>query len=178
MAILISPSNNTGWGLMGCNRMYGGARVRSDAHPVRVRGHYRAAWGSRIGRVPRGRRRRRAALTVGEAAAVADAVGGPDAVADTIEAVVAEARRYGGRRRRGARRVRRSGRTALARRVRSLRRQVARARRVGRRAAAIAADAALAAAAPRRRRRRSVLWVRDAASGVRVPVTRSVSATV
>lgn len=45
MALLISPSNNTGWGL-GTKTMYGGAQRRSDNHPVRVRKHYRAPWGS------------------------------------------------------------------------------------------------------------------------------------
>lgn len=45
MALLISPSNNTGWGL-GTKSMYGGAQRRSDNHPVRVRKHYRAPWGS------------------------------------------------------------------------------------------------------------------------------------
>uniref|UniRef100_A0AAU6S539 Adenoviral core protein VII n=1 Tax=Pipistrellus pipistrellus adenovirus TaxID=3140007 RepID=A0AAU6S539_9ADEN len=56
MAVLITPSNNTGWGLglkgMYGGRLIGGARVRSDAYPVRVRKHYRAPWGS----VSRGRR--------------------------------------------------------------------------------------------------------------------------
>ena len=45
MAVLISPSNNTGWGL-GVKSMYGGARLFSDNHPVRVRRHYRAVWGA------------------------------------------------------------------------------------------------------------------------------------
>lgn len=56
MAVLISPSNNSGWGLglkgMYGGRLIGGARARSDAYPVRVRKHYRAPWGS----VSRGRR--------------------------------------------------------------------------------------------------------------------------
>ncbi|AKT26028.1 pVII [Equine adenovirus 2] len=53
MAILVSPSNNSGWGL-GLRSMYGGARKRSAEHPVRVRGHYRAAWGSKKGTRTRG----------------------------------------------------------------------------------------------------------------------------
>lgn len=50
MAVLISPSNNSGWGL-GVRGMFGGARERSSAYPVLVRQHYRAPWGS----VTRGR---------------------------------------------------------------------------------------------------------------------------
>lgn len=46
MAILISPSNNTGWGLLGRSAMFGGAKEKSDAHPVFVQSHYRAKWGS------------------------------------------------------------------------------------------------------------------------------------
>ncbi|UZF96923.1 pVII [Bovine adenovirus 10] len=42
MAVLLSPSNNTGWGLK--KTMYGGAQVRSDEHPVLVRQHFRAPW--------------------------------------------------------------------------------------------------------------------------------------
>ncbi|ALE15300.1 pVII [bottlenose dolphin adenovirus 2] len=49
MAILVSPSNNTGWGL-GLKTMYGGARVLSEHHPVKVVSHYRAQWGSKKGR--------------------------------------------------------------------------------------------------------------------------------
>lgn len=56
MAVLITPSNNTGWGLglkgMYGGRLIGGARVRSESYPVRVRKHYRAPWGS----ISRGRR--------------------------------------------------------------------------------------------------------------------------
>ncbi|AWY10558.1 pVII [Polar bear adenovirus 1] len=43
---LKSPSNNSGWGL-GLYRMYGGAKKRSAEHPVLVRKHYRAPWGSK-----------------------------------------------------------------------------------------------------------------------------------
>ena len=50
MAILVSPSNNSGWGL-GLRSMYGGARRLSPDHPVLVRRHYRANWGSLKGRV-------------------------------------------------------------------------------------------------------------------------------
>lgn len=45
MAVLISPSNNTGWGL-GVKSMYGGSKFRSAAHPVLVHQHYRAKWGA------------------------------------------------------------------------------------------------------------------------------------
>ena len=164
MAILISPSNNTGWGL-GTGSMYGGARVRSDAHPVKVRAHYRAPWGSLKGRVPRSR-----------APAAAPVIDPDDPVAATIEEVVAEARNYADRQRRRARRGRprrsaaQASGDAVRRRVRNLRAQVRRAR--SRRAAAAAASAAISAAAPRRRgRRRNVYWVRDAVTGQRVPVT-------
>lgn len=52
---LRSPANNTGWGL-GIRRLYGGARVRSEEHPVRVRQHYRAPWGSKKGKGPNTRK--------------------------------------------------------------------------------------------------------------------------
>lgn len=74
MSILVSPSNNSGWGL-GVKGMYGGARRRSEAHPVRVRRYYRARWGSVNGR------RNRARSTVDE----------------VIDSVVAQARRRGPR---------------------------------------------------------------------------------
>lgn len=67
MAVLISPSNNTGWGL-GVRSMFGGARVRSNEHPVLVRQHYRAAWGSR-----NNRRRRAVAPAVAAVRAAARA---------------------------------------------------------------------------------------------------------
>ncbi|BBF72831.1 pVII [Mastadenovirus eidoli] len=70
MAILVSPSNNTGWGL-GRNYMYGGAREFSDDTPVHVREYYRAPWGSKKGRVVRRRRAARAAANIVEAAAEA-----------------------------------------------------------------------------------------------------------
>lgn len=71
MSILISPSNNTGWGLRFPSKMFGGAKKRSDQHPVRVRGHYRAPWGAH----KRGRT-------------------GRTTVDDAIDAVVEEARNY------------------------------------------------------------------------------------
>lgn len=74
MSILVSPSNNSGWGL-GVKGMYGGARRRSEAHPVRVRRYYRAMWGAVNGRRNRNR------STIDEA----------------IESVVARARRGGPR---------------------------------------------------------------------------------
>lgn len=49
MAVLISPSNNSGWGL-GVKGMYGGSKYRSLAHPVLVKRHYRAKWGTVSGR--------------------------------------------------------------------------------------------------------------------------------
>lgn len=55
MAILISPTNNTGWGL-GTHRLFGGAKQKSDQHPIFVQAHYRARWGSRGRRSKRGRR--------------------------------------------------------------------------------------------------------------------------
>lgn len=45
MAVVISPSNNTGWGL-GVRSMYGGAKEKSAQHPVYVSAHYRAGWGT------------------------------------------------------------------------------------------------------------------------------------
>lgn len=74
MSILVSPSNNTGWGL-GVKGMYGGARRRSELHPVRVRRYYRARWGSVNGRRNRFR----------------------NTVDDVIDSVVARARRRGPR---------------------------------------------------------------------------------
>lgn len=65
--------------------------MRSAVHPVPVRAHYRAAWGSRVGR--RGR-----------VAAVVDAP--LDPVDETIEDVVRAARVYRPRRRRYYRRAR------------------------------------------------------------------------
>ncbi|AWO77104.1 pVII [Tree shrew adenovirus 1] len=85
MAILVSPSNNSGWGL-GVKSMYGGARKRSAAHPVLVKKHYRAPWGTN----------RRSA-----AAAAADAT---EAVAEAVaETVAARVRRRRRPRRRRAR---------------------------------------------------------------------------
>lgn len=98
MAILVSPGNNTGWGL-GLKSMYGGARLQSDAHPVRVMEHYRARWGSKKGRVPRGRVRKRRTTSQ-----ELDAV---------IDSVIAEARRDYDRK---TRRRRRPGATRRRRR--------------------------------------------------------------
>ncbi|ARQ79752.1 pVII [Bat mastadenovirus WIV17] len=90
MAILVSPSNNTGWGLTK-TYMYGGAREFSDDTPVHVREYYRAPWGSKKGRVVRRRRRRRAA-----ARAVED-------IAEAAAEAVAEATTRRKRKRRGRR---------------------------------------------------------------------------
>ena len=211
MSILISPSNNTGWGLRAPSKMYGGARQRSTQHPVRVRGHFRAPWGALKGRV-------RARTTVDDVIdqVVADArnytpaaapVSTVDAVIDSvvadarnytpataapvstvdavIDSVVADARRYArakSRRRRIARRHRstpamRAARALLRRARRTGRRAMLRAARRAasgasagrtRRRAATAAAAAIASMS--RPRRGNVYWVRDAATGVRVPV--------
>lgn len=181
MSILISPSNNTGWGL-GSTRMYGGAKTRSSQHPVRVRGHYRAPWGAhtrgRTGRttvddvidsvVADARKYRRPAASAGS---TVDAV---------IDEVVANARDYARRRRRLrrrrrptaamraaralVRRARRVGRRAMLRAARRAATPTGRARR---RAAAAAASAIANLAAPRRG---NVYWVRDSVTGMRVPV--------
>nr|WBV74359.1 pVII [Bat mastadenovirus BtSY2] len=45
MAVVVSPSNNTGWGL-GLRGLYGGAKQKSAQHPVYVSSHYRAGWGT------------------------------------------------------------------------------------------------------------------------------------
>ncbi|QFX65725.1 pVII [Mastadenovirus porcusquartum] len=71
MSMLMSPANNTGWGLLGSSMLYGGARKRSAEHPVKVRAHYRAPWGTHTGRV-------RAATAVAQA--VAEEIGAPEAV--------------------------------------------------------------------------------------------------
>lgn len=62
MAVVVSPSNNTGWGL-GLRGLYGGAKQKSAQHPVYVNSHYRAGWGtlkrsSRSGKRRGGRRSR------------------------------------------------------------------------------------------------------------------------
>ncbi|QNQ79213.1 pVII L2 core protein precursor [Mastadenovirus porcusquartum] len=71
MSMLMSPANNTGWGLLGSSMLYGGARKRSAERPVKVRAHYRAPWGTHTGRV-------RAATAVAQA--VAEEIGAPEAV--------------------------------------------------------------------------------------------------
>lgn len=73
MAVLISPSNNSGWGL-GVKGMYGGAKRRSANAPILVKRHYRARWGAVNGR---------------RAATKADLL-----LDDTINRVVRSARRY------------------------------------------------------------------------------------
>lgn len=168
MAILISPSNNTGWGL-GCKTMYGGARSLSADHPVLVRRHYRASWGSRRGRVP--------APTVDITA---------DPVADVVEAVAAST----ARRRRTRRRRRASAAVRVARAlVRGARRRLARRGRVRRTKDPVAdvvraVEETARANPPRRSSRiraravttvnslapRNIYWVRDQ-NGQRIPVT-------
>ncbi len=192
MSILISPSNNTGWGLLRApSKMFGGARKRSDQHPVRVRGHYRAPWGAH----KRGRTGTAGRTTVDEAidSVVEQARNYTPAVSTVdaaIESVVRGARRYAkakSRRRRVARRHRRRPGSAAKRAAAALLR---RARRTGRRAAMRAARrlaAGITTVAPRARRRAAaaaaaaisdlatrrrgnVYWVRDSVSGTRVPV--------
>lgn len=128
MAILISPSNNTGWGL-GSHRLFGGAREKSDQHPVYVSAHYRASWGSRgrSRRSKRGGRSRRRVMdpkTEAEMVAVIDEVArnGPPAARAVLEA----ARRVGAYNLRRARKLTPAGRAYMHARARRL---VQRARR-------------------------------------------------
>lgn len=179
MAILVSPSNNTGWGL-GCKSMYGGARRLTEHHPVLVRRHFRASWGSKRGRstVP----------TV----AITD-----DPVADVVNAIAEGTTR---RRRRAERRRRRRQATSAMRAaralVRSARRRLARRGRVRRTRNPVAdvvraVEEATRANPPRRSARirartvatvnpvgpRNIYWVRDQ-SGKRIPVTSRPSRAV
>lgn len=134
--------------------MYGGARMLSPDHPVLVRRHFRASWGSRKGRTPRPSKM-----------IITD-----DPVADVVNAVAAaSSRRRGGRRRR---RVSKMVITddpvadvvnAVA--AASSRRQ----RRQARRAARNAARPPLKLRLRRMRTRNNVYWVRNE-NGVRVPV--------
>ncbi|BBE29309.1 pVII [Bat mastadenovirus] len=118
MAILISPTNNTGWGL-GTHRLFGGAKQKSDQHPVFVQAHYRAQWGSR------GRRARRKSRkipldpkTEAEMVATIDEVArnGPPAARAVLEA----ARRVGAYDLRRARRLTPAGKAYMAARARRL----------------------------------------------------------
>ncbi|AIT70978.1 core protein precursor pVII [Simian adenovirus DM-2014] len=181
MSILISPSNNTGWGL-GVNKMYGGAKHRSNQHPVRVRGHYRAPWGAYS------RNRRPAERTTVDDvidSVVADArnynspaAASPSTVDAVIDSVVADARAYA-RQKRRSRRARRSlsrptaamqaARNLLRRARRTSRRALTRQIRAGRNRRRAAVQAAAAIARLATPQRGNVYWVRDA-SGVRVPV--------
>ncbi|ARE31885.1 pVII [red squirrel adenovirus 1] len=109
MAVLISPSNNSGWGL-GMKSMYGGAKSWTESHPVMVRKHFRARWGSKSGR--------KVVTTT--------------TVDDAIEAVVRRARR--GKRRRGrGRRIPSASTSFLSRALQRIqRRRRARTRRTRR----------------------------------------------
>ncbi|AUG71837.1 pVII [Rhesus adenovirus 64] len=180
MSILISPDNNTGWGL-GSGKMYGGAKRRSSQHPVRVRGHFRAPWGA----YKRGLSGRTAVDDTIDAV-IADArrynpgpvASAASTVDSVIDSVVAGARAYARRKRRLHRRRRPTAAMLAARAV------LRRARRVGRRAMRRAAanasagrarrqaarQAAAAIASMARPRRGNVYWVRDSVTGVRVPV--------
>ncbi|ALE30393.1 pVII [Simian adenovirus 16] len=179
MSILVSPSNNTGWGFSS-TKMYGGAKRRSADHPVRVRGHFRAPWGAH-------KRGRTGRTTVDEVidSVVADAgryvrpasaaAAAASTVDSVIDSVVADARAYARRKRRLHRRRRptaamRAARAVLrrARRVgRQALRRAASNVRVRRRAARQAAAAISRMSAPRRG---NVYWVRDSVTGLRVPV--------
>ncbi|UZE90824.1 L2 core protein precursor pVII [Human adenovirus 40] len=178
MSILISPDNNTGWGLSSAG-MYGGAKRRSSQHPVRVRGHYRAPWGA----YTRGVISRRTTVDDVIDSVVADAQRYTRPVATStvdsvIDSVVANARRYAQRKRRLQRRRRRPTAAMTAARA-VLRRAQRIGRRAMRRAAASASagrarrqaarQAAAAIASMAQPRRGNIYWVRDA-SGVRVPV--------
>nr|AJW67398.1 pVII [white-throated monitor adenovirus 1] len=60
MSILMSPSNNTGWGCsIGTGRIRGTGVVFTPAQPVRVRSYYRAQWGQKTNRTPYKKIRRR-----------------------------------------------------------------------------------------------------------------------
>ncbi|AEM06271.1 pVII [Bat adenovirus 2] len=115
MAILISPTNNTGWGL-GTHRLFGGAKQKSDEHPIFVQAHYRARWGSR------GRRKRAKhpldPKTEAELVATIDEVArnGPPAARAVLEA----ARRVGAYDLRRARKLTPAGKAYLAARVRRI----------------------------------------------------------
>lgn len=163
MALLVSPSNNTGWGL-GCKSMYGGARTLSANHPVLVRKHYRASWGSRRGRTPQ--------PTVPITS---------DPVADVVNAISVARRR-----RRGKRAIRTAAQKMARALVKNAKRRLAR-RGIVRRTRDPVADVVRAvqetvrANPPRRSARlrartvvsgapRNIYWVRGA-DGVRVPVT-------
>ncbi|ADZ39841.1 pVII [Simian adenovirus 49] len=178
MSVLISPSNNTGWGL-GVSKMYGGAKRRSSEHPVRVRGHYRAPWGAhKRGRTGRTTVDEVIDSVVADAANYTPGAAGPSTVDSVIDSVVANARAY-------ARRKQRRRRAAAARRLtpamRAARAVLRRARRVGRQALRRAASnarvrrraarrAAAAISRMSRGRRGNVYWVRDSVTGLRVPV--------
>lgn len=132
MAVLISPSNNTGWGL-GTSRMFGGARTKSAQHPVFVHAHYRARWGSHGRRARVGRRtgRRAGPMDAATAAAVEATIdevarnGPPGArAAITVARRVANGR-YNLRR---TRRLTPAGRAVLAARARRLARAARRGR--------------------------------------------------
>lgn len=105
MAVLISPSNNSGWGL-GVKNMYGGSRSWSENTPVVVRKHFRARWGSKSGR--------RVVTTT--------------TVDDAIESVV---RRYTRPRRRRGRRIPSAGASFISRALSRIQRR--RSRRLRRR---------------------------------------------
>ncbi|AKC34847.1 pVII [Skunk adenovirus 1] len=125
MAILISPSNNTGWGL-GTHRLFGGAKQKSDQHPVYVQAHYRAQWGSLGRHRRRGRKQRRRVRfatpldpqTAAEMAATIDEVArnGPPVARTVLEA----ARRVGAYDLRRTRKLTPAGRALMQARIRRL----------------------------------------------------------
>ncbi|AAB38721.1 protein VII precursor [Canine adenovirus 2] len=128
MAILISPTNNTGWGL-GTHKLFGGAKQKSDQHPVYVQAHYRASWGSK-GRRRRQGRARGAPLdpkTEAEMVATIDEVArnGPPAARLVLEA----ARRVGAYNLRRARKLTPAGRAMMAMRARQMVKQAKKRKR-------------------------------------------------
>ncbi|BCG66204.1 pVII [Canine mastadenovirus A] len=127
MAILISPSNNTGWGL-GTHKLFGGAKQKSDQHPVYVQAHYRAPWGGKGRRRPgRARGVPLDPKTEAEVVATIDEVArnGPPAARLVLEA----ARRVGAYNLRRARKLTPAGRAMAAMRARQMVNQAKRRKR-------------------------------------------------
>lgn len=149
MAVLISPSNNTGWGL-GAKSMYGGARLLSPEHPVVVRRHYRASWGSLKGRTPRSSKM-----------IITD-----DPVADVVNAIAASTSK-----RRGRRRKRSSKMVITDDPVADVVNAVAASTARKSRRSSGSKRPPIKLKLRRIRTRRNVYWVRDS-NGTRVPVRR------
>lgn len=133
MAILISPSNNTGWGLGSSYKLFGGAKQKSDQHPVYVQAHYRAQWGSTKGRRARRRGRRVRVVRPLDPQTEAEMVATIDEVArngpPVARAVLEAARRVGAYNLRRAPKLTPAGRALMKARVRRLVRAGTRRRR-------------------------------------------------